>query len=39
MVSYKGLYFDLPRLYSCRVRSLLLRVLIRIPARGLSRYS
>ena len=42
VVSYKSeisLYFDLPSLYSCRTRSPLLRTLIRIPARGLSRHS
>ena len=41
-VSYQGeisLHFDLPSLYSCRTRSPLLRALIRIPARGLSRHS
>ena len=41
-VSYKGkisLHFDLPSLYSCRTQSPLLRAIIRIPARGLSRYS
>ena len=42
VVSYKGeisLHFDLPSLYSCCVRSPLLRTLIGIRARGLSRYS
>ena len=42
VVSYKGeisLHFDPPSLYSCRVRSPLLREIIRIRARGLSRYS
>ena len=42
VVSYKGeisLHFDPPSLYSCRVRSPLLREIIRIRARGLSSYS
>ena len=41
-VSYKGeisLHFDLPSLYSCRTQSPLLRVIIRIRTRRLSRYS
>ena len=41
-VSYKGeisLPFNPPRRYSCRVRGPLLREIIRIHARGLSRYS
>ena len=41
-VSYQGkisLHFELPCLYSCRTRSPLFRALIRIPVRGLSRYS
>ena len=41
VVSYKGeisLHFDPPSLYSCRVRSPLLREIIRIRARGLSSY-
>ena len=42
VVSYKGkisLHFDLPRLYSCCRRSLLLKVIIRICVHGLSEYS
>ena len=41
-VSYQGeisLHFDLPSLYDCRTRSLLLWALIGIPASRLSRYS
>ena len=41
-VSYQGeisLHFDLPSLYSCRTWNPLLRALIRIPARRLSRHS
>ena len=38
-ISEISLHFNLPSLYSCRTWSLLLRVLISIPARGLSRYS
>ena len=42
VVLYKGeisLHFDPPSWHSCRTRSPLLWVLIRIPASGLSRYS
>ena len=42
VVSYKGkisLHFDPPSLYGCRIRSPLLREIIRIRAHGLSSYS
>ena len=41
-VTYQGeisLHFDLPSLYSCHTQCPLLRVLIRIPVRRLSRHS